>query len=434
MRDYFDEMYKALKGLINIDSVQGEPAPDAPFGVGPKAALDYALSLCESFGFRTKNVDNCVGWAEIGEGELFGILAHVDTVPLLDGWKCPPLSAEILDGEIYGRGTVDDKGPFISSLFAVKSLLDEGKLPKKRIRFIIGCNEESGWACMDRYLLTEEIPSLAISPDGDFPVINCEKGVAHLEMSLPCPEYILDIAAGDRVNMVPDHATASLSCISDVAITYALHHDVKLKKDGENWIAEASGKSAHGSTPWLGDNALLKILNTIASLDESLNLLACSLSDHHGAKCNIGLSDEVSGKLSMNVGYAKKQGDKLLIGLDIRFPISFTHQEIVDRLKEHFGTAEFTMEGAHPSLYFAEDDPFVQTLLNAYKEVTKDYDARPMTIGGATYARALPRALAFGPCFPKNDNLCHHVNERVRVEDFVATFNIYRLALEKLCF
>lgn len=434
MKNYFDETYNAVKGLINIDSVQGDAEPDAPFGKGPKKALEYSLALAEKMGFRVKNIENTVGWAEIGEGELFGILAHVDTVPLLDGWKADPLSADIVDGEIIGRGIVDDKGPFILSLYAVKSLLDEGKIPTKRIRFIIGTNEESGWACMDRYLLTEEIPALAISPDGDFPVINCEKGVAHLEMSVPCPESIIELVSGDRVNMVPDKAYCKLSCISDVAITYALHHGVKLKKDGDYWIAEAEGRSAHGSTPWLGDNALLKILNTIASLDETLNALACGFAKDDGSKCNIGLKDDVSGKLSMNVGYAKKQDDKLLIGLDIRFPISFTHQQIVDKLKEHFDFATFTMEGAHPALYFDENDPFVQTLLNAYKEVTGRNDARPLTIGGATYARALPRALAFGPCFPDEENMCHQVNERMSVKDFKDTFKIYRIALEKLCF
>lgn len=434
MENYFNEMYASLKGLININSVEGEPQENAPFGIGPKMALEYSLSLAESLGFKVKNIDNYVGWAEIGEGELFGILAHVDTVPLLDGWKADPLSCDIVDGEIIGRGVVDDKGPFILSLYAVKSLLDEGKLPNKRIRFIIGANEESGWACMDRYLLTEDIPSLAISPDGDFPVINCEKAVAHLEMALPCPEYILEIDAGDRVNMVPDKAYAKFSCISDVAITYALHYGVKLKMDGEDWIATAEGRSAHGSTPWLGDNALLKILNTVASIDDELNNLAVSLGAWDGSKCNLGLSDEASGSLSMNVGYAKKKDDKLLIGLDIRFPISFTHEEIVNRLQEHFPKASFTMEGSHPALYFEENDPFVQTLLNAYKEVTGQTDARPMTIGGATYARALPRALAFGPCFPDKDNLCHHVNERMSVKDFMDTFNIYRIALDKLCF
>lgn len=434
MKNYFDVMYEATKGLININSVQGEPSENAPFGEGPQKALEYSLALAESMGFRVKNIDNYVGWAEIGEGELFGILAHVDTVPLLDGWKADPLSADIVDGEIIGRGIVDDKGPFILSLYAVKSLLDEGKLPKMRIRFIIGTNEESGWACIDRYLLTEEIPTLAISPDGDFPVINCEKGVAHLEMSMPCPEHLVDIVSGDRVNMVPDKAVAKFSCISDVAVTYALHYGVRLKKDGELWIAEAEGKSAHGSTPWLGDNALLKILNTVASLDNTFNALACGFAAYDGSKCNIGLKDEQSGSLSMNVGYAKKEDDKLLIGLDIRFPISFTHQEIVDRLKVHFDFAEFTMHGAHPALYFDENDPFVQALLSAYKEVTGEMDAKPMTIGGATYARALPRALAFGPCFPNKDNLCHHVNERMSVEDFINTFKIYRIAIEKICF
>lgn len=434
MAELYDEMLSSLKRLISINSVQSEPCQNAPFGKGPREALDYTLALTKAMGFKVKDIDGYVGWAEIGEGDLFGILAHLDTVPLGEGWKCPPLSGEIINGELYGRGVVDDKGPFIISLYALKALLDEGKKPKMRIRLIFGCNEESGWECIDRYLLTEEVPSIAISPDGDFPVINCEKGVGHYEIALDCPECIEELVAGERVNMVPDKAYVKLNCISDVAITYALHYGVTLKQDGDYWIATANGKCAHGSTPWLGDNALLKILNTVASLDENLGVLARSFAEYDGSKMGLDFHDDVSGKLSMTVGYAKIEDGKLKIGLDIRFPISCNNEKISMALKEAFPFAMVTLMHAHPCLYFDENDPFVQTLLNAYKSVTGDYDCKPLTIGGATYARALPRALAFGPVFPDRENLCHQVDERMSLEDIRKTFDIYKLAFEQLCF
>lgn len=432
---YSEEMLAKLRDLVSINSVQSAPLPNAPFGEGPRKALDYTLNLCKEFGFRVKDVDGYCGWAEVGEGELFGVLAHLDTVPLGDdGWKCPPLSGQIIDGEIYGRGTVDDKGPLINALYAVKSLLDEGKLPKKRIRFIFGCNEETDWHCIERYLLTEEIPTQAISPDGDYPVINCEKGLGHYELSMPCPECLLALKAGERVNMVPDKAYAEISTTSDVTVTYALSHDVTIKKDGDKWIVTASGRAAHGSTPHLGVNALLKVINTISSLDDVLSALAKGFESTDGSSCGIGFSDEVSGNLTMTVGYGKIEDGLLKFGLDIRFPVTFTNDDVYNGLKKAFPFAEVTLKHAHPCLYFPKDHPFVQTLLASYIEVTGDVNAQPQTIGGATYARAIPNTLAFGPVFPDRENLCHQVNERVSLEDFEKNFLILRSAFDKLCF
>ena len=433
--DYKQEMIEKLRDLVAINSVQGEPAPNAPFGEGPRKALDYALSLCESLGFRVKDVDGYCGWAEIGEGELFGVLAHLDTVPFeKDGWKRPPLSCDILDGEIYGRGVVDDKGPFINALYAVKALLDEGKTPCKRIRFILGCNEETDWHCIERYLLTEEIPQQAISPDGDYPVINCEKGLGHFEISSPRPACLIDLKAGDRVNMVPDKAYCRVDNVSDVAVAYALKNGVEIKRENGGWSVRATGRSAHGSTPQLGDNALLKVLNAVSSLDESLADFSKAFANYDGSSMGLGLADEASGSLSVTVGYGKVEDDLLKFGLDIRFPISYTHEDVFERLKKAFPNCEVVMKHSHPCLYFPKNHPFVQTLLKAYAEVTGDENAQPQTIGGATYARAIPNTLAFGPVFPDRENLCHQTNERVSLEDFEKNYLILKKAFEKLCF
>ena len=433
--DYKQEMIDKLRDLVAINSVQDDPKPNAPFGEGPRKALDYALSLCSSLGFKVKDVDGYCGWAEIGNGELFGVLAHLDTVPFsTEGWKCDPLSGEILDGEIYGRGVVDDKGPFINALYAVKALVDEGKIPNKRIRFILGCNEETEWRCIDRYLLTEEIPSQAISPDGDYPVINCEKGLGHFEISVPRPECLIELKAGERVNMVPDKAYCVIDKVSDVAVAYALNHDVEVKRENGGWKVSATGRAAHGSTPFLGDNALIKVLNTIASSDDELAFFARAFESYDGSSMGIGFSDEASGNLTVTVGYGKIEDGLLKFGLDIRFPISYSHDDVFNGLKKAFPKAEVVLKHAHPCLYFPKDHPFVQTLLSAYTEVTGEKDAQPQTIGGATYARAIPNTLAFGPVFPFRDNLCHQVNERVSLEDFEKNFLILKKAFEKLCF
>ena len=433
MQDYDKQVVDTLSDLIHFNTVEAPAAGEgAPFGLGVKAALDYTLRLLESWGFRTRNLDGYCGWAEVGEGDLFGVLCHLDTVPLGEGWRYDPLSATIADGKLYGRGSQDDKGPFVASLYAIKELLDEGKTPSKRVRFIFGCNEETGWQCMDRYLATEEHPVMAISPDGDFPVINCEKGLGHFELVFDRPEWLLELNAGYRVNMVPDKAYARVKGIGD-RLGDAPSHGVDVEWDGDECVLRASGKSAHGSTPWLGENALLKILSVLVGVDEVATALGKGLSRTNGSAAGVGFHDDQSGDLSLNAGYARLEDGCLKVGLDIRFPISFSHEMVTHGLESAFPMAKVVLKHAHPSLYLAPDHPLVSALLDSYAEVMGERPA-PLCIGGATYARALPNAVAFGPVFPGDEEMCHQVDEYVRLDRLVQMRRIYKVAFEKICF
>ena len=197
----FEEAVKSALALIGKNSVQSAPCAESPFGRGVAQCLAAVAEDARAHGFTVGEGDGYYVWAEIGQGDLFGILGHVDTVPIGEGWTAEPLG-EIKDGVMYGRGVLDDKGPMILALYAVYSLIAEGRKPKRRIRFIFGGNEESGWKCIERYLQKEEIPPEGISPDADFPVINCEKGVAHIELKLKKPADLLSMRGGDRANVV----------------------------------------------------------------------------------------------------------------------------------------------------------------------------------------------------------------------------------------
>ena len=82
----------------------------------------------------------------------------------------------ISDGKIFGRGAIDDKGPVVSSLYAMKAVMDNCKL-NKRVRLILGLNEENDWKCIDHYKEVEELPTVGFSPDADFPCIYAEKSI-----------------------------------------------------------------------------------------------------------------------------------------------------------------------------------------------------------------------------------------------------------------
>ena len=168
------------QSLLKIKSVLDEEnqTDTAPFGVGVKEALEYMLNLGEKDGFTVKNVDHVAGHIEMGEGEeLLGILCHVDVVPEGDGWSSDPYGAEIRDGKIFARGAIDDKGPTMAAYYAMKVIKELGLSLNKRVRMIIGTDEESNWRCVNHYFEVEEMPTVGFAPDADFPIINAEKGI-----------------------------------------------------------------------------------------------------------------------------------------------------------------------------------------------------------------------------------------------------------------
>lgn len=172
------DLIEAIRRIVAIESVESEPLADAPYGVGPKKALDETLLLAEELGFKTVNIDNKVGYAQYGEGDgdYLGIFGHVDVVPLGEGWIHDPLGGEIEDGRMYGRGVLDNKGPILSNLFALYALKELGIEFNLPIRIVFGTNEETGFDCIKHYLKKEEPPVFGWTPDNKWPVIYGERG------------------------------------------------------------------------------------------------------------------------------------------------------------------------------------------------------------------------------------------------------------------
>ena len=436
MKVSFEDAIKSLQDLIKINSVQAPATPNAPFGEGNVKALEYSLKLLEEFGFKTKNGNNYYGYGDIGnEGSpLFGILAHLDVVPISPTWQHDPFGGEIEDGYLYGRGTLDDKGPFIASLYACAQLLNEGLIPKKRIRFILGCNEESGWKCMGEYQKWEEMPSEGFSPDADFPVINCEKGVVYHKVSVPKPNFILNIKSGERANVVPDNATATV-LNKDGLVDRALQKGAIVEVQDDLVTIITRGISAHGSTPNKGDNALTKLFEILSPYDNTIDYIYKSFITSDGKGMGLNLSDERSGNLTLNFGVCALNEDILEVTIDIRYPLNITMDEITNIFKKHFNIINGEVErGAyHLPLYVAKEDPLIKALLGAYNDVAGTI-GEAITIGGGTYARVLPKGVAFGPVFPGGESRVHGDDERISLKDFAKTIEIYKEAIKRLCF
>ena len=434
MKDYFEQTVEKTMRLIAIDSVQSDPCPASPFGEGVAKCLDFVCETAKEMGMSVNNEKGYYCTCDIGEGETFGILGHIDVVPYDDDWSADPLG-EIKGDMIYGRGILDDKGPMICCLYATHQLLQEGYKPKCKIRFIFGGNEESGWKCIDKYNEVDVMPERGFSPDGDFPVINCEKGLVGYDIYLDVPKGMLSLDGGSRGNIV----MSKCACVIDGEI--CAYDKDKLKaeiKDGKTHIT-AYGKPAHASTPWEGDNAFWRLLDFLSDkLGGEYTILKEKLCHNDGSGANVKLSDEKSGKLTFNVGVAKIEKtangqDKLHLIIDIRHPVTYTKEEILKILQESLGAEQVSVRNFHDPLYIDKDNDLVQSLLKSYNEVTGE-NASPITIGGGTYARALKCGVAFGPMFPSMESTIHQKDERVSMADFKKMYNVYYTAIKELLF
>ena len=427
----FEQAKQELKKILAIDSVESEALEGMPFGKGVNDCLIYSLDMLSKYGFKVKNGNGYYGYGEVGEGELFGILCHLDVVPVSKGWTYPPFSATEVDNKIYARGALDDKGPFISILYALTRLLDEGKVPTKRIRIILGCDEESGWLCMDEYVKHEEMPVLGISPDGDFPVINCEKGIVYHQIKYPLPEGLVYLKSGQRANMVPDEASAKVKATPSI-LSELLKKDCSYELDGEYVTITTYGKSAHGSHPESGENALIKLLDVLSCDYDFAKDVYNGFKSYDGRGVGLMISDKKSGALTLNLGTGNSVDNEIVFELDIRHPITLNKNQVTEILASHL-QGKVEQGFYHLPLFVDEDHVLVKTLLSAYNEVMQT-NAKPITIGGGTYARVLPCGVAFGPCFPGSDGNVHGVDEFIDLDEFKKASDIYYKALKELCF
>ncbi|WP_229776782.1 dipeptidase PepV [Alicyclobacillus cellulosilyticus] len=450
MANHRDEMVQTLVELLQIESVQGHPADGQPFGPGPANALAYVLDLAARHGLRTANIDGYAGHAEYGEGdEYVAVLSHLDVVPAGAGWTHPPFAAEIHHERVFARGAIDDKGPALSTLWALIALRELGVRPRRKIRLIFGLNEESGWACVRHYFTKQPLPLGGFTPDAEFPLIYAEKGVATLQLTMRAEEdsmspRVVRFAGGQRVNMVPDAATVEVDCLSETAAreweqrwykeAKQKQIDLDMHVDGTKVWATVRGVSAHGSTPDAGVNALIRLafLLSLQPVSNATMWRFIAAQDPSGKALGIDMADEVSGSLTVNLGTGALQGGEYVFCCDVRYPVRASVDDVISRCQARVPDRWHVRLIEHlPPLYVPKDSPVVSTLLRVYQEVTGD-PGEPLAIGGATYARAIPNVVAFGPRFPHQPDLAHQRDESWSLQDYLRCVVIYARAMAEL--
>ncbi|MCZ0717086.1 dipeptidase PepV [Aerococcus kribbianus] len=448
-----DDLLTDLFELLKIPSVRDDDqaSPDAPVGPGPKEALEAFLDMAERDGFTTKNVENIAGHVEYGQGDqTLGVLGHVDVVPVDDFWDTNPFQPEIKDGKLYARGASDDKGPTLAAYYALK-IIKELELPiDKKIRFIVGTDEESGWECMDRYFANEAKPDFGFSPDADFPIINGEKGMYSVKLTFDdVTDKLVSFEAGQRENMVPGQATAVVRDIKDdfseIEQSFNAYEGIDLTVIDQgtgSFAISVTGKASHAMAPANGINAATHLAKFLTMIDADLandpfiDFLGQTLhEDYYGKALGIDHNDDIMGVLTVNPGVVRREGLGQSIALNIRVPKGKDYAELDARFAElaaekHFslGSAQKTNKQPH---YVPADDPLVKVLLDVYHKQT-GLEAHEKSIGGGTYGRLLERGVAYGALFPDSQDTMHQANEFIALDDLFRATAIYCEAIYEL--
>ena len=450
-----EDLLKDLFELLSVRSILGtDITEETPFGSGPREALDLILSFGERDGYKTKLVENKAGHIEVGQGEeLFGILGHVDVVPVVEAdWTSHPFKPEIRDGKIFARGSLDDKGPTMAAYYAVKLLDKLGVKWNKRVRVIIGSDEETGFRCVEAYFKHEEQPASGFTPDAMFPLVYAEKARATFDHKLKFlvedGNYnykLVKFNGGQVLNMVIASAKAELvGEVSDIKEKF--ENFLALEKlDGEVTVEDTikltlKGKAAHGSTPQYGVNGATKLAEFLSTLGLDNNgknfvdyIVEKLANDPFGEKLGIDYSDNEMGEATYNYGIIdydllKKVG---IVSTDCRHPMKF---DLVARLNGvKVDNIDIEVTSTKEAHYVPKDDELVTTLMDVYRKHTGDTKNDAFVLGGGTYARWLKKGVAFGLLFPDKEDTMHQANEYLEVEDLLLATAIYAEGIYKLC-
>lgn len=450
LRENRQNIIDDLMELIQIPSVRGKSAPTAPYGVEVRRALDKASEQAERRGLKVyTSVHGKYGYCDVGQGEkIVGIMPHLDVVPALGSWSREPFQPYVSNGYIVGRGSSDDKGGCIASLYALDALHKSGAALNSRVRLVFGCNEETGMDDVSALIADGNKPDFTLVPDAFWAI-----GVGHkgrLALTLECNkpfEEIVQFSGGDDSGAaVPDSASCTLPYSEEKWSAFqklASEYNAEIRRKGAFIDLIAKGVSAHPAMPDAGISAINRLAALLAAAKilptgdaETMEMLALATDGFSGTAFEIAFRDELSGALTCVCVKARTVEERLMLYFNIRFCVTMSPEELLEKIrlyaqKHNLRIVDTQLSPAH---LFPPDDPMVPVLQSAYSQVTKQ-DADLYVHPGGTYAALLGSGVIFGNEFRKPSPLgegkgrAHQSDELTSIEDLLQSIRIYFYAL-----
>lgn len=446
------EFLTALARLIAIPSQRGEPTAQAPYGIEPLRALEEGLAIAQEWGFSTENVDNIVGCVDLkaeNDNHLH-ILAHLDVVPAGEHWTRAPFEMTLEQGQLYGRGVNDDKGPALAALLAMRCVKELGLPLANNCRLILGTDEERGSSDIAHYYQSHPYATFSFTPDADFPMINTEKGAFRPEFCIPVTmsgAHVAAIHASDAANVIPANASARIvglctedvqACADALAQKLSVAYICTTEADGSTLI-QANGAAGHAAMPARANNALTALLALLAQLPLDNAAPFCALAalfphgDHAGCALGIAQEDEISGALTVALTKCDLHNGVLHAQFDSRVPLCATEENCKQVVFSALEANGFSPSGAQKAAHHVPaDTPFAQTLLDSL-ELFTGTRGEPFAIGGGTYVHDIPGGVAFGCTFPGVETNLHGPDETMPLADLMTSAKIFAHAIATLC-
>lgn len=455
--EHQEEFLKDLEDLVSVPSVSGEREENAPFGKECARVLEKALEKAEQYGFQAENYENYCGGCRLKgqeQGEL-GMFAHLDVVPLGEGWTYPPLKCTKKDGYVIGRGVGDNKGPAVAALYAMRFLKEHDIRLKHDVLLYLGCSEEKGMEDIEHFVKTRKVPDFSLVPDTNFPVCYGEKGIFRGTAQTPAEGNLISFQAGSVVNVIPSWAEALIRTDSeeeakDICGRLSCYDNVRGQvcgEEGKEVRVTAKGLSRHAAFPDGSVNAVNVLAAALAGEGVLTGTAATAVAgaerltaSFHGETTGIPFEDEGTGKLTCCGTVAKLENGILSLSFDIRYPSSFRGEQVKNGLETAVEALGFHLTEVQDSapFFISPEREEIRVLCGIADHVLgRHYE--PYTMGGGTYARHVPNAVGFGPGLPDQPNPFpagrgqgHQPDECIPLKQLLDGMKAYIFALKAL--
>lgn len=417
---HWEQIVADIAQVVAIPSIEDPSTASAqkPFGDPVDQALCCGMEIATRLGLEAHSCDGYLAFADVPASCLrsdapsksdkckhIATIAHLDVVPAGSGWESNPFVVQRKEGYLVGRGVLDDKGPAILTLWAAHFFTQPEFAPFHNLRVLLGGNEETGMADARYYQSKFSAPDFLFTPDSSWPVVCGEKGSYNALISFPLQAdgRIVLVEAGTVRNAVAAHATAVVRATPS---ELPAAKNISYVPEGNGYVRLfAEGVGGHAAMPE-GTKSALGILTTYllehgiytSAEKRWLEFQQRMHGAWDGSLLGIDATDDIFDPLTIVSGVMYTRDGKLVQTVDCRYPKSTTPDAICAQLQkvcaQHGLAYEEIRRGKY--LYVNPQSPELQILLDSYAEWAGQHK-KPVTLGGGTYAKHFPYAVAFGP-------------------------------------